>query len=225
MSHDRPSTQAWCQLRPGLSFAEVGDRLVFLDVAADRYFLLEPHGERALRQIMARDAAAGDNAAPLLHSGLLIPADRPGLVAPCRPPPSPRRSLLDANSAVAGWWVTVRAAGAVQASRARLRWRSLTTNLTMPTGPIIANRATSAERLARVAAAFARAAQWISSQDRCLAQSLAVARAARRAGLSVDVVLGVSLGPFRAHCWVQHGADVVNDRVELVARYTPLLVA
>ncbi|RYM07421.1 lasso peptide biosynthesis B2 protein [Sphingobium cupriresistens] len=39
-----------------------------------------------------------------------------------------------------------------------------------------------------------------------------------------DVVLGVQLGPFSAHCWVQHEDRLVNDRVDMVRTFTPILV-
>jgi hypothetical protein len=43
-------------------------------------------------------------------------------------------------------------------------------------------------------------------------------------GIRPDVVLGVQLGPFSAHCWVQHEDRLVNDRVDMVRTFTPILV-
>lgn len=36
-------------------------------------------------------------------------------------------------------------------------------------------------------------------------------------------VYGVKLKPFRAHCWVQAGDVVVNDIVDNVRGYTPIM--
>jgi hypothetical protein len=38
-------------------------------------------------------------------------------------------------------------------------------------------------------------------------------------------IFGVKLEPFAAHCWVQSGDTVLNDTVEVVRQYTPILVA
>lgn len=224
MSEPGAIAQTGYRPRPDLSFAEVGDRFVFLDVAADRYFMLTPPAETALREIIAGAPGSSDIAQPLLTSGLLVPDVQIVPIAPCKPPPNPRRSLLDDAETEAAFLATVRAATAVQTSRLRLRWRSLRDNLKLPSAADHAGMERSDVGLRRLAATYARAARWISTQDRCLAQSLAVARAARRAGIAVDLVLGVTLGPFRAHCWVQSGSIIVNDRVDLVARFIPILV-
>jgi hypothetical protein len=42
--------------------------------------------------------------------------------------------------------------------------------------------------------------------------------------MRANVVLGVKQGPFGAHCWVQHGSEILNDSVEEVLRYRPILV-
>jgi hypothetical protein len=37
------------------------------------------------------------------------------------------------------------------------------------------------------------------------------------------VVFGVMLGPFGGHCWAQYDALVLNDRLERVIKFTPIL--
>lgn len=64
-----------------------------------------------------------------------------------------------------------------------------------------------------------------SSQDRCLPRSLALTYALRKAGSNADLVLGVSLNPFAAHAWVQEGDVVLNDALDHVLLFTPILVA
>jgi hypothetical protein len=39
-----------------------------------------------------------------------------------------------------------------------------------------------------------------------------------------DLVLGVRMMPFAAHAWVQDGDTVLNDTVDYVSAYTPILV-
>lgn len=212
-------------LRNGVTFASVGRRLVFLDVPADRYFMLDSAAEAGLREVIATGASSEPALLRLVEAGLLTSYPGPARLMACRLPP-PATSLLDQRRPTAAPWQAARAALAVIASLVRLRRHRLAANLAAVSHVVCRNDVRAApDRLAEIAAAFARAGRWISTQDRCLAQSLAVGRAARAAGLTVDIVFGVSLGPFRAHCWVQSGGAVVNDRVETVSRYTPILVA
>lgn len=77
---------------------------------------------------------------------------------------------------------------------------------------------------AAVAASFASLRLW-SSHDRCLPRSLALARAIRIAGGEARLVLGVTLHPFAAHAWVQDGDTVLNDMLDHVLLFRPILVA
>lgn len=58
----------------------------------------------------------------------------------------------------------------------------------------------------------------------CLQDSLMLVEFLARRGLVPDWVFGVRLAPFAAHCWVQHGSTVLNDYVERVKVYTPIMV-
>jgi hypothetical protein len=39
-----------------------------------------------------------------------------------------------------------------------------------------------------------------------------------------ELVLGIRLQPFSAHCWVQHGEFLINDTLDRVRTYAPVLV-
>ncbi len=43
-------------------------------------------------------------------------------------------------------------------------------------------------------------------------------------GLKPDLIFGVSMRPFRSHCWVQVGDIVINDRLDNIRNFTPILV-
>jgi Transglutaminase-like superfamily len=58
---------------------------------------------------------------------------------------------------------------------------------------------------------------------RCLFDSLALIRFLSRFNLYADWVFGVQDDPFSAHCWVQAGAQVLNDDLEHVRSYTPIM--
>lgn len=59
----------------------------------------------------------------------------------------------------------------------------------------------------------------------CLFDSLALIHFLAQFGHFPHWVFGVKLEPFAAHCWVQHEALALNDVVEAVRQYTPILVA
>ena len=63
-----------------------------------------------------------------------------------------------------------------------------------------------------------------SAADRCLPRSIALSISLAARGCRTHVVLGVKLAPFAAHCWVQSASEVLNDSLEEVQRYTPILV-
>jgi hypothetical protein len=75
-----------------------------------------------------------------------------------------------------------------------------------------------------VAAAWQSKRLW-SAENRCLPRSLALANALRNAGGAARLVIGVRLNPFAAHAWVQDGAIVLNDTLDHVLLFTPILVA
>ena len=58
---------------------------------------------------------------------------------------------------------------------------------------------------------------------RCLFDSLALIRFLSRFDLYPDWVFGVQDDPFSAHCWVQAGIRVLNDDLEHVRSYTPIM--
>ena len=73
-------------------------------------------------------------------------------------------------------------------------------------------------------AAIGAAERFVSSHDRCLVTSIALMHALLRGGCRASLVLGVRARPFSAHSWVQYDRTVLNDRLERVRIYTPILV-
>ena len=60
-------------------------------------------------------------------------------------------------------------------------------------------------------------------RDACLLYSLALREFLARNGVPVALVFGVQMGPFRAHCWLQHEGLVLNDTPHMVACFTPIM--
>jgi Transglutaminase-like superfamily len=57
----------------------------------------------------------------------------------------------------------------------------------------------------------------------CLFESLALLEFLAGYCYLPCVVFGVVADPFQAHCWLQDGSTVINDEIERVGRYKPIL--
>lgn len=63
-----------------------------------------------------------------------------------------------------------------------------------------------------------------TSRNACLFESLAIIEFLATFGADASLVFGVQTAPFGAHCWVQLGDTVINDTVEHVRGFTPIMV-
>ncbi|WP_343517792.1 lasso peptide biosynthesis B2 protein [Sphingomonas sp.] len=218
------------RLAPQISFCDAGGRYVFLDLDADRYFCLEPEAEQAFARLMA-----GRSPAPADHKrldvleedgGLLVRTSTSELPEPVCLPVA-EQSLFDAPVPVSTREIAMAALALLRARRA-LRARplgKLVSELRLAKHSAKAlDRPIAHARLASIAASFRRAALLAGALDQCLALSLAMTRRALSQGIVVELVLGVKLRPFQAHAWVQSQDQILSDRVDRVAPFTPILV-
>lgn len=74
-----------------------------------------------------------------------------------------------------------------------------------------------------IADGFSRSALLFSPADRCLPRSIAFFKLCQRRKIPTALVLGVRINPFTAHCWVQSDTHVLNDSVENIRLFTPIL--
>jgi hypothetical protein len=59
----------------------------------------------------------------------------------------------------------------------------------------------------------------------CLFDALTLKLFLAKYGLFPQWIFGVRVHPFAAHCWLQHGDTVVNDSLDFVRRFTPIMAA
>jgi hypothetical protein len=64
---------------------------------------------------------------------------------------------------------------------------------------------------------------FFTAKDACLFEALALSEFLAGHGLFPRWVFGVQARPFAAHCWLQQNGIVLNDTVEHVSRYTPIM--
>ena len=84
-------------------------------------------------------------------------------------------------------------------------------------------RAFDLERARSLVSVFDSLRLFYSRPYLCLFDSLALIHFLARFGLYPDWVFGVQADPFEAHCWVQAGSVVLNDTVERVSAFTPIM--
>lgn len=211
------------QMRQGVSFCRAGNRHFFLDREANRYFALGDRDERRFTALVdGTDSATADGELSAALSQLLSKREGNALMPfSLRHPPvcdlnlegfrSTDMVLIARATAVYArikLLMHLRSAGQILESFARHK--------APPSG-----RRSEDPQLMALASAFERLRAW-TREDQCLPLSLAFAHIASRMGYSVDIVLGVTPRPFGAHCWVQMGARVLNDRLTRIAAFTPI---
>ena len=216
-------------LRAGISFCEVSERLLFLDTVADRYFCLPPNAEHGFRQIVAGtvlDDTDRDHLAGMLRSGTLVETVEHRTPAPFRSSRHASLSLLDASDPPASTISVAHARLHLLAARFSLRHRPLHAilrGIDLAKTPWPRSGDVDPEALQAAASAFERTTRFMRSHDQCLSRSIAMARYLAARNLPADLMIGVRLRPFAAHCWVQSGRWLVNDQIDTIRTYTPIL--
>ena len=220
------------KLRSDVSFCRLDDTVIFLDLAADRYFALPASSSAAFLALIEGADLSRPQAASLgqlVECGILGELDGPEEAIIPTALCGPTRSLLDEPSQKCPSPVLMEALVFQTLAAHRVR--------TTPLRTVIAALATRKRQMkSRAAQSALEMTQWcgrasetlrllISSQDRCLGRSLALANHLARKGCPFSLVFGVKLHPFGAHAWVQQGDLVLNSRLDEVLGYTPILVA
>ncbi len=77
--------------------------------------------------------------------------------------------------------------------------------------------------LADQVTAFRQILPWAPFQGVCLYRSFYLLAFLRRRGFEATWVFGVQAWPFEAHCWLQVGDTVLDDSLDRVRPFTPIL--
>ncbi len=216
------------RLRENLHWCVSGGRVVFLDAEADRYFGLCRATEQAFIRVYNEETRAEDveQLRQLLSRGMLVhDCASPGI----RPPLSVRQATCDFLPAGHGRTRSIDVLAAF-ASEARIAWRLAKGPLLRLVEEVAALQARRpcppGEDGARITGIL-KAASTVSlirgSADRCLVRALAVQATCRRNGICPQLVFGVRVAPFRAHCWLQLDATVLVGDFEQARLFTPIM--
>jgi len=222
------------------------EHLVLLDLKEDRYWALEASQTAGLGALVsgwpvmppaampAQDTLSPETMAALevLQSrGLLADGIPPGKQATPVTATAPARELISeietSPGPRLGSWLTFFAAAA-SAKFALRAWpfeRVIQRVKERKQLVVRSPGSSDLNRARKLVEAFMRYRVFLfSSKDECLYDSLALLEFLARDDLYPDWVFGVQTRPFAAHCWVQQDDVVLNDTVEHVSGYTPIMV-
>jgi hypothetical protein len=90
--------------------------------------------------------------------------------------------------------------------------------------PDIARSGRATREMRRQVIAFQFLRPWFPREFRCLFDSLALLEMLAACHLRPSWVFGVRAEPFEAHCWLQQDDIVLNDFIDYVSGFTPILI-
>ncbi|WP_332772053.1 lasso peptide biosynthesis B2 protein [Phenylobacterium sp.] len=225
-------------LAPQVFIATIRGRAVVLDLLQDKYLALGPDLARAALALLGETPTSADDPvdldaarAALVAKGILSDAPEHGPTRPILVQPEPPATTL--------WPSKTRDEAAVArltpAAFMAIMWALADTWIALRTLPFhrtIARVTRQKPRPPRASAIseqgaldqFFAARPWFPAKPICRLDALALCRFLRRAGHPADLVFGVKLEMFAAHCWVQCGERVLNEPHEIARRYAPIMV-
>lgn len=207
-----------------IAYCFTGDRPIFLDIARDRYFAVSERLGTAFGAVLreGRDARPPAEIDALVRHGLLAPSasghvQRQPVVQALRQQDVRSRGAFALADAVGVAWAIWRA-------RRRLGHEPFANTIARLEARWMEPWAIDADLTARLCTRFLRYRSLVPIPPVCLLDCLALLGFLEARGGRADLVFGVVASPFAAHCWLQLGDQVLNDRLERVAAFTPILV-
>lgn len=213
------------QLRSGVHHAVADGRNIFLDIDRDRYFCLPTSLESAFHAFLHTDCRDPHRLSKLIELGVLVEdADR---IDPPLTVRLPLHSLPETDTAPAVPFVAIAVAAIrIKAAKWRQHRRSLRVRLDeVHTIAVADTEGASVDELSQYAHIFQTARLLTSTRDFCLPCSMMLTKFLRRRGFAAQLAIGVSGRPFAAHSWVQINDMVINDTVDNISRFTPIVIA
>jgi hypothetical protein len=210
---------------------------IFLDLKRDRYIGLDATQTCTLRKLISNESDADEDVdalvVHLIEQQLLTRDSRSGRALQLTNGAAPAAGLIGFEydpPCDTTWHHVIALAAAYVEVAASLRFRSLAATVAT------ASRRQQGAAMSRcdpldvefvrtLVFAFRRLRPlFYRGRQSCLLDSLVLASFLARYRVFPHVVIGVMLGPFSGHCWTQYDTLVLNDRLERVTKFTPILV-
>ena len=207
---------------PWISYCTVEGRTIFLDVRANRYFMLSEGAAEAfaggkLEKLNPATRAALEESLALMAGGFSPRSSASPVIS------GTLELSAEVGRSTPSLVQIARAIKAIATTRMDLAIHSLDTLLWKAQR---LNRSCAEARPAQIigglVAAFEIAERLTVGRDRCLLRSLALQKFLARHGYASAIIFGVRLHPFRAHCWLQQDEIIMNDTIEVTGTFRPL---
>lgn len=204
---------------PSIHVTSIEDDLVALDLENDAYFCLPGLGRHLIDigdgRWTASNAAIADG---LLETGLFQRA----VLRPSGPVlPSAVRTSRRYEGRGPGSMAVVTLAMITARKAWRIHGRPLKALIARsPNLPLHHDHAAEAMADARL---FDHWMPWVPGQGQCLYRAYLLRAFLASRGRGATWVFGVRTWPFSAHCWLQVGDVLLDDDLDRVALYTPIL--
>lgn len=214
-----------------ISFGFVGSEAVVLDLRADRYYRLANDDAAVLASLAGASLCDDPAAAARLARRGLLASGPGGTVAPVtvRPPAASALETPGDSLAVGAFAVGLgRVAASLSLRHLGLastiaRWRRKRDDRhragAAPAAGADLQRRGEAARIAR---GFAQSRLYIPARRKCVPDSLALMACLWQRDVAADLLFGVRLAPFAAHCWVQADDMLLSDPLDIVREFTPV---
>lgn len=198
-------------------------RPIFMDINRNRYFAVSERVGGLFRTFVQDGRVDSPSDLELLV--------RKGLLARSEAAASPRRQAITVKRerpirAKGGLdpIVAAKVAGSVWAARRELAHRPFAKIYAR----LVQRRNTLVDpvesQLGQLCATFQRHRAVVPIRSVCLHDSIALLDFLAREGARADLVFGVTASPFSAHCWLQRDDQVLNDHLDRVVTFTPIVV-
>lgn len=207
---------------PNTYFAWIGRDVVTLDVVRGAYSCWVDAAtyvtDAGCGRVIIPD---GDVAETLIEYGLIVEGET-ARGGPATIPLAPTYDHQDVAAPTGSFVERVQFAGCVARMAIDYHGRSLSRLVGLARRETLPH-SSSTDEIVRRAALFASWAPWAPFQGVCLYRSFLLLRFLRAGGLSATWVFGVRTWPFSAHCWLQFGSLLLDDDIDRVGTYTPIL--
>jgi Transglutaminase-like superfamily len=222
--------------------ARVASSLVFLDLRTHKYSAVDAPNTGALMQLVPGphngvdpDSLAASSPeenqllAELVDAGLLT--SDPGLAKELNACiPTSERALparpysISSNEVQIGDFIRFLISWIMVSSLIAFHNMSLCVSIVRRNQDAPAGRETQDLELEKQVRKFNRIRPWFyTAKGNCLRDALILATYLKHNGSPTSFTIGVRLHPFEAHAWVQAGPIVLNDTLESIQAYTPIL--
>ncbi|WP_198351105.1 lasso peptide biosynthesis B2 protein [Flavisphingomonas formosensis] len=207
-----------------LRAAAIGDHLVIMDLAANSYVCVAGALIPASDDTPLIERINEATRLALIEDGVLVAKAEDGLEAADLPAYPTRDLPFEMPPAWPGLATTVELLARIVLAQGARRFPSPARWLRRLNSKDRFDVLPEAEIVWRVRQVQS-AALYLPGMSGCLVNSMVLHGLLRSRGARTRWVFGVRLHPFEAHCWVQWRDLVLNDRVEHVRWFTPVVAA